>query len=623
MATEHSTIELPPAQARSASERGTQALSASDRGADEVDRLRGLVVQQEAKIASILEISNALRASRSEGELLNLIMEKISVLMDADRSTLFLIDDDGAELWTKIIQDRRTVEVRLAMGEGIAGWVAQTGQSINIKDAYRDPRFNPDVDHRTGYQTESVLCQPMRNAERRIIGVIQVLNKRHGYFTVDDELLLSAVASQAAVVIENSGLYHSVLEANYELNEARDALEQKVSQQNLLFEIQRSLTQALNIEEMAGSVAQKTLELVPSQACVITLEDDQDYVRFLARPQREDSPGEPEVHVLRSVQDDGPSALVVAQGVNYVCNDERQCMQDSQLAQQGITYRSVIAVPLFAEDQVVGCLELVNRIGVGDDGRPAEFADTDLKFLTLLAGQVAPAVATSLFRLKKEKADRLASIGQMLSSVLHDFKTPVTIISGYAQLMARAEEQETRTEFATAIKKQFSQLSQMTQEVLAFARGENTILLRKVYLHKFMADVEELLRQEFRDRDIELVVDVAYRRTAKFDEGKMKRVLFNLARNARQAMPNGGRFHIVVDANDSELVFRIADTGPGIPEDIRDRLFESFVTHGKRDGTGLGLAIVKKIVEEHNGTVAFESEPGKGTIFTIRLPLDA
>ncbi|MCA9565431.1 MAG: GAF domain-containing protein, partial [Myxococcales bacterium] len=176
---------------------------------EEVRSLRALVLQQEAKIASILEISNALRATRTEEELLNLIMEKISLVMNADRSTLFLIDDDVNELWTKLTQNRRTTEVRLAIGEGIAGWVARSGQSINIKDAYKDPRFNPDIDNRTGYRTSSVLCQPMRNQERRIIGVIQVLNKKHGYFTVDDELLLAAIASQAAVVIENSALYHS------------------------------------------------------------------------------------------------------------------------------------------------------------------------------------------------------------------------------------------------------------------------------------------------------------------------------------------------------------------------------------------------------------------------------
>ena len=137
-----------------------------------------------------------------------------------------------------------------------------------------------------------------------------------------------------------------------------------------------------------------------------------------------------------------------------------------------------------------------------------------------------------------------------------------------------------------------------------------------------MADIEELLTQEFKGRNIELEVVTDYRRNAKFDEGKMKRAIFNLARNAREAMPQGGRFRVVVNREDDQLVFKFSDAGSGIPEDIRDRLFESFVTHGKQGGTGLGLAIVKKVVEEHKGTIDFESEPGKGTTFEIRLPVE-
>lgn len=588
---------------------------------DEIGALKTALVRQEAKIASILEISNALRATRSEGELLNLIMEKISVLMDADRSTLFLIDEDARELWTKLTQERRTVEVRLALGEGIAGWVAQTGQSINIKDAYRDPRFNPGVDQRTGYVTESVLCQPMRNQDRRIIGVIQVLNKRHGYFTVEDELLLSAVASQAAVVIENSTLYHTVLESNYELNEIREALEQKVSEQDTLFEIQRSVNQALSVRDLVQSVGEKTLSLLPSQACVMTLRENGGHAVYLWKGRNTGAPGSNLV-VSHRLDDEGPSAHVIARGDHYLCNDPETCLQDRELANSGIQYRSVVAVPLYFEDEVFGSLEIINKAGISDIGGPAAFTDTDLKFLTVLAGQISPSIATSLFRAKKEKADRLASIGQMLSSVLHDFKTPVTIISGYAQLMARQDSKEQRSEYAQSIKKQFEHLNTMTQEVLAFARGESTILLRKVYLGKFMNEVKELLELEFEGRNITFSVAANYRRTAKFDEGKLKRAIFNLARNARQAMPDGGTFKISVDANKSWLVFRFVDSGRGVPEDIQDRLFESFVTHGKRDGTGLGLAIVKKIVDEHQGEIDFDTEIGKGTTFEIRLPLE-
>src|SRR5690606_4952828 len=108
------------------------------------------------------------------------------------------------EIWSKVLQGARMKELRLKIGEGIAGWVAKTGKSVNIKDAYRDQRFNQNVDNETGFQTRSCLCQPIRNHERKIIGVVQVLNKHEGYFTVEDENLLSAISSQVAVSIENS-----------------------------------------------------------------------------------------------------------------------------------------------------------------------------------------------------------------------------------------------------------------------------------------------------------------------------------------------------------------------------------------------------------------------------------
>ena len=118
MSAQHSEVQkLEPPE--------TSGVRVSDEALRErVAELEAQVVQQEAKIASILEITNALRATRSEDELLELIMEKISLLMGADRSTLFLLDEQSNELWTMITEGRRSFEVRLGVGEGIAGWVA-------------------------------------------------------------------------------------------------------------------------------------------------------------------------------------------------------------------------------------------------------------------------------------------------------------------------------------------------------------------------------------------------------------------------------------------------------------------------------------------------------------------
>jgi signal transduction histidine kinase len=182
-----------------------------------------------------------------------------------------------------------------------------------------------------------------------------------------------------------------------------------------------------------------------------------------------------------------------------------------------------------------------------------------------------------------------------------------------------------RGKYARLILKQFDHIGAMQREVLEFARGERTILARRVYLQKFFEDVRGQLEADLTRRGVKLVVDVQERGTARFDEGKILRVVHNLARNAAEAMgAKGGSFTIRVtrDTGDGALVVTFSDTGPGIPKEIEHRLFQSFVTSSKKGGTGLGLAIVKKIAEEHGGSIAVRSS-SRGAAFTLRIPQSA
>lgn len=238
-----------------------------------------------------------------------------------------------------------------------------------------------------------------------------------------------------------------------------------------------------------------------------------------------------------------------------------------------------------------------------------------------MAGQLARAVARITERQSAQARDRLMAIGQMLGGVLHDLRGPMSIISGYSQLMADQDDAEERREMADAIRRQVALFNDMTRELLSFVRGERTVFARRVFVHKFVQQARELLEPEFRERGIEFVVEDHTDGTAFFDEPKMLRVIANIARNARQAMGDHGRFTWVMHTTaEGTTVFELTDTGPGIPEAIRDKLFEAFTTSGKDDGTGLGLAIVRRIVEDHGGQVAFTTQTGHGTTFTLRLP---
>jgi signal transduction histidine kinase len=227
-----------------------------------------------------------------------------------------------------------------------------------------------------------------------------------------------------------------------------------------------------------------------------------------------------------------------------------------------------------------------------------------------------------LSRETREREERLTTIGRLLSSVIHDLKTPLTIISGYVQLMQRSNDLEERERHAELILRQFDLIGAMQRDVLEFARGEKSVLIRKVYLQKFFEDVRGQIEADLARRGVDLVVDVQERGTARFDESKMLRVVHNLARNAAEAMGSkGGKFVIKVtrDKDDGALVVSFSDTGPGIPKSIEHRLFQSFVTGGKTGGTGLGLAIVKKIAEEHGGSITVQSS-SRGATFKLRIP---
>ncbi len=281
------------------------------------------------------------------------------------------------------------------------------------------------------------------------------------------------------------------------------------------------------------------------------------------------------------------------------------------------TAKTAMAVPLEGENEApMGAIAIYNKRG----GRP--FTDEDRELFELITANASTAIRLQLARETREREERLTTIGRLLSGVIHDLKTPLTVISGYVQLMQGSSDRAQREHYAELVLRQFDLIGAMQREVLEFARGEKSVLVRKVYLQNFFEDVRVQLEADLARRGIELVVDVQERGTARFDEGKILRVVHNLARNAAEAMgPGGGKFVIKVtrDKEDSALVVSFSDTGPGIPKEIEHRLFQSFVTSGKKGGTGLGLAIVKKIAEEHGGSIAVQSS-SRGATFKLRHP---
>ena len=158
-------------------------------------------------LVSLVKIGRSITAQTDINVLLRVIAEETKVAMQADRCTVFLLDKKSNELWSKIALGLDSEEIRFPADKGLAGYVVRTGESINITDAYNDPRFNPDVDKSTGYTTKTILCMPIKNNNQEIIGAFQVLNKENGVFTKSDEDLLVAIGGSASIALENAQLF--------------------------------------------------------------------------------------------------------------------------------------------------------------------------------------------------------------------------------------------------------------------------------------------------------------------------------------------------------------------------------------------------------------------------------
>jgi len=162
------------------------------------------------KLTSILDVAKALTAERDLDKLLPLILQEAAKVVEADRCSLFLLDAERNELWSRVAQGSQR-EIRFPVGSGIAGTVAQTGQAIHILDAYADARFNRSFDQASGYHTTSILAVPMRGADGAVSGVLQALNKQGEQgFTGEDEELLTALGGQAAAAVENAVLHQDI-----------------------------------------------------------------------------------------------------------------------------------------------------------------------------------------------------------------------------------------------------------------------------------------------------------------------------------------------------------------------------------------------------------------------------
>jgi len=386
--------------------------------------------------------------------------------------------------------------------------------------------------------------------------------------------------------------------------------EERVNRLQRIIEVSRLLNSTLSLRPLLSEIVRAVCDLTDAETGSVLLVDRRTgELRFEATTH-------PDGHAIyqMAVPMDSIAGWVFQHNEPVVVTDARK---DPRFYAQvdretGWETRSLMAVPMAVRGKVIGVLEVVNR-------RNGEtFTPDDLETLRILADQAAIAVENAVLF---EQSDLVAEI-------VHEMRTPLGVIASYADLITREGiSPQERNEFARLIQQEALRLSRMAGEFLDLARLESgrVFMAREpVDLAETVASVLEALRPQAEEKEIGLEASLPDTLpTVTGDTGRIRQVVLNLVANAVKYCRPGDRVTVSVDVGEGEIKVGVVDTGPGIPRDLQERLFEKFVRigEGQAEGIGLGLAICRRIVEAHGGHIWVESEEGQGAAFYFTLPL--
>lgn len=542
------------------------------------------------QVEGMKAIGRALGSGLELDDLLPRLVQETGRILEAERSTLYLADLDREELWSKVLEGwPRTI--RLPFGQGLAGWVAAHRQTLRVDDAYRDDRFDPSTDHESGYRTRGVLAAPVLGTDGTLRAVLQVLNGR-APFREGDEALLEAIAGQIGVLLDASELYRRVLDRSRELSRAHREL-------RLLFEVEKILGDGEPSRTMLDRLIRTAVEGLAVRAGVVwSAEEDGLRVAAASSPS------------LRRLRHPGPAEAAFRDRTTFIGRPEKAVRRLGQQVQ------SQLLVPIQDDEgRLRGVLELVDPL------ESLPFDDRDLSTLSTVAARIGRALSVEAERERRIREERWAAAGQALTAVVHDLRNPLTLIQGVATQL----EDSTLPQHAASdrLRRQVDRIDEMCRELLSFVRGEPDLRLRPVELVEFRDEVDAAVREVFSNTQVRVEVEGTLRGQARLDRTRLRRLFENLARNSRDVLGRSGRFRIRFDGDEGGWRAEVEDDGPGIPEAIRHRLFEAFVTLGKPGGTGLGLALARQVAEAHGGSLRclFDGAgPSRGARFRLELP---
>jgi two-component system phosphate regulon sensor histidine kinase PhoR len=574
--------------------------------------------RQATRIASIIEAltqaSELTAAQKQPSELLPRVLSLAEDALRAQSAALLLLDSDGQTLRFACATGPKATElqsVTLRVGEGIAGWVVQEGQPAVVNEAFCDWRFNGEVDKRVGTSTRSVLAVPMKGRDR-MLGVLEVVNRRDDQpFDTMDAELLSAIANQAALVLENAHLYERLNErveaSESELARANSRLQ---SEKTLLQTVLQSMTDGVVVTDRRGRVQlmnQAASALLPELGPQVLGRALTDAV--------------PELRAL--VESGGAEAQRSGEGLNGHSSPHL-----SRSSAPPLLLRGDVDAPRIIEAHTAPLLTGPAPGG----GQVAVFSDV-----------------TEQRNVERAKSD-------FVSFVAHEMRSPLTSISGFSSMLLRLDERgdqtASRSRFLSIIHDESERLTRLINNLLDVARIEagRGVELNREELevlplleaaaesqrsystrHRVVVEVDDSLMQPSADSPS----SICNPQLIYADRDKTLQVLINLLSNALKYSPGGTvTLRAQSDGDGDGVRFCVCDQGPGISPEDRASIFGRFERgarahnvpvggagqRAKPTGTGLGLFLSKYLIEAHGGRIWVESEAGHGATFCFTLP---
>lgn len=491
------------------------------------------------QLVALYEIGRALNSTLELGEVLERILAMLLPLFEAEAGSIMLADEDVLTIGAAVGLSAEIIRTtRVKRGEGIAGWVAQTGEMLLLNGKVADPRFTRLVERPD--EISSSLCAPLRHREQ-ITGVLMIRRSETSNFTVDQLHFFESVADQAALAIENARQVEQV-ERERQKSEA----------------ILRSMADGVVVTDARGVV-------VHSNAAA-------------------------ERMLNREVRDKPLQELL-----------------------PNLAYAHILS-------QIAGGRPYESEVRYG----PEQLLRVSANNLSLEQG------AVFLLHDETERARIERMKSEFLSMVSHELKTPITTIQAFLELLIFREfPPERRRHFLEISLEEGRRLQKLIEDILELARMESG----RFRLHRTPCDLKSLVEgvlpsfvERFPGHRFRIEAEPG-KTGLDADPTLLTQVLTNLLSNAVKYSPDGGEILMRLERQDDRLTCSVSDEGIGIEKDKIPYIFEKFYRVDnsltrETGGTGLGLANARYIVESHGGSIWADSEPGKGSTFTIALPVD-